>query len=236
MGLLQRLGVIALLSTVFLYSACNMTPAREAEKPRYQFTADKLGNTLRLDTVTGEVTRIKPEGTRPNRPAKRRTVPQKSIERTEERAAAAVGSSEKPEESRSIAAAAEPAVPTAVPNSSVVQLNRALAILAGGSGCGTDVHRAFVVLKDTDAFLKADRTSLRLGTIGANVRVNGIAAEGEWRLVRFTDATWGERAGYVPCSVLELVRSIATNPSTPVADVAVRRDPPPDATVDPRQK
>jgi hypothetical protein len=221
---------------VLLYSACNTTPAPEAEKPRYQFTADKLGNTLRLDTVTGEVTRIKLEATRPKGPAKRRTVPQKSTVRSEERAATAVRSSEKPEESRSTGAAAEAAVATPVPSGSIIQLTRALAILSGGAGCGPDAHRAFAVLKNTDVFLKADPSSLRLATIGANVRVNGIAAEGEWRLVRFTDAIWGERAGYVRCSVLELARSTATDPSTPLADIAVRREPPTDSTVDPRQK
>jgi hypothetical protein len=89
--------------------------------------------------------------------------------------------------------------------------------------------------------MKADPSSLRLATIGAGVRVNGIAAEGEWRLVRFADAIWGERAAYVRCSVLELAPLNITNSNgsldgSPNVSVAVRGERPPDLTVDPRQK
>src|SRR4029450_364410 len=98
-----------------------------------------------------------------------------------------------------------------------------------------------VVLRNTDAFMKADASSLRLTTIGAGMRVNGIAAEGEWRLVRFPDAIWGERAAYVRCSFLELatlnsMRLNASSDAPPDVSVPVRSERPPDLTVDPRQK
>jgi len=59
--------------------------------------------------------------------------------------------------------------------------------------------------------VKGDASSLRLATIDAGMRVTGIAVEGEWRLVRFPDAVWGERAAYVRCSVLELAPLNVTN-------------------------
>jgi len=87
--------------------------------------------------------------------------------------------------------------------------------------------------------MKADASSLRLATIEAGVRVNGLAADGEWRLVRFPDAAWGERAAYVRCSVLELAPFNATDsgaPPSPTVSAAVRHERPADLTVDPRQK
>ena len=88
--------------------------------------------------------------------------------------------------------------------------------------------------------MKADTSSLRLATIGAGVRVNGITAEGEWRLVRFPDAIWGERAAYVRCSVLELATPTsslnASSDAPSEVSVPVRSEGPPDLTVDPREK
>jgi len=89
--------------------------------------------------------------------------------------------------------------------------------------------------------MKADASSLRLTTIGAGVRVNGIGAEGEWRLVRFPDAIWGERAAYVRCSFLELATPTSTslNASSDAplgVSAPVHSERPPDLTVDPRQK
>jgi hypothetical protein len=123
----------------------------------------------------------------------------------------------------------------------MTEFARAVATLSAGGGCGPNADRAFVVLRSTDAFMKADASSLRFATIDAGMRVTGIAAEGEWRLIRFPDAVWGERAAYVRCSILALAPLNVTN-SNGSSDrlshvtVAVRGERPPDLTVDPRQK
>ena len=148
-----------------------------------------------------------------------------------------------PQEHRAVASAETPAADTPInvppPSRSITELARAVATLSGGGGCGPNAHRVFVVLRSTDAFLKADASSLRLATIEAGVRVNGMAADGEWRLVRFEDPAWGERAAYVRCSVLELAPYVGTDRGadpSPNAGAALRSERPPDLTVDPRQK
>jgi peptidase M48-like protein len=217
---LRRLGGVSALGIVVLISACHRAP--ESETPR---------------DVTSNAARAK--RTMPQSAAK----PRRAAKRVEPSTTVGAASVQRPEER-------EPAVPneaiahtpvTALPPSSVTELARAVATLSAGGGCGSNAHRAFVVLRNTEAFMKADPSSLRLATIEAGVRVNGIAAEGEWRLVRFADATWGERAAYVRCSVLELAPlNIADSRSSvdgpPEVNVALRGERPPDLTVDPRQK
>jgi hypothetical protein len=88
--------------------------------------------------------------------------------------------------------------------------------------------------------VRADANSQRLATIAAGVRVNGIASQGDWRLVLFNDGIWGQRAAYIRCSELELGASdnarLESTPSRPLNVVAVRREPTTNLTVDPRQK
>ena len=96
------------------------------------------------------------------------------------------------------------------------------------------------MLRETDAFVRADAKSQRLATIAAGVRVNGVASQGDWRLVLFNDGTWGQRAAYVPCSELGLgttaVAALDSSASPQPNVVAVRRQPPTNLTVDPRQQ
>ena len=88
--------------------------------------------------------------------------------------------------------------------------------------------------------MRADAKSERLATIAAGVRVNGVASQGDWRLVVFNDGIWGQRAAYVRCSELGLGAPAAAAPtstsSSPPNVVAVRREPPTNLTVDPRQQ
>jgi hypothetical protein len=99
-----------------------------------------------------------------------------------------------------------------------------------------------VILKGSDAFMKANTSSQRLATIAAGSRVVGILADGDWRLVRFTDPVWGERAGYVRCSALELASpnpvsvANASGVSPTHVNASVNKERAPDLTVDPRQK
>jgi Peptidase family M48 len=224
MGSLQWLRVVSVLGILILYSACNKAP--DAESPR---------------GLTGDVTRIKREPARSQAPAKPGATPATRIAHSRNAGDAPVRRPEESEAAGSSEAVVETPIVISPPNSSITELARAVATLSGGGGCGPNAHRAFVVLRNTDAFVKADSSSLRLATIEAGVRVSGIAAEGEWRLVRFPDAIWGERAAYVRCSVLELAAPNTTSLTTsadpsPDVGVSVRSERPPDLTVDPRQK
>jgi len=168
-------------------------------------------------------------------------VPSKRSAQSGNAGAAPARRSEEPEAVASNEAAVDVPIDVAPPSRSTTEFARAVAALAAGGGCGPNARRAFVVLRSTDAFVKGDASSLRLATIEAGMRVTGIAAEGEWRLVRFPDAVWGERAAYVRCSVLELAPLNITNSDgssdrLPHVTLAAQGEGPPDLTVDPRQK
>ena len=214
---------VAVLGILVLCSACNRAPA-----------TDNPGN------VTSKATPGKRATTRAQPPAKSGRAPAKRMANGGTVGAPPVRRSEPRDAVAPNEAVVQPPINTPPPTS-VTELARAVATLSAGGGCGPNAYRAFVVLRNTDAFMKADASSLRLAAIGAGVRVDGIAAEGDWRLVRFADALWGERAAYVRCSVLELAPlniadSKSTGDSSPNANVAVRREPPSDLSVDPRQK
>lgn len=223
MGLLRSLRVVSVLGVLILWSACHRAP--DAEHPR---------------DITSNGTRIKRNTARAQAPAKT-AAPAKRVARGGHTGAAPVRGSEEREAARSDDAVVDTHVNVPPPSSSMPELARAVAMLSAGGGCRPNAHRAFVVLRNTDAFMKADASSLRLTTIGAGMRVNGIAAEGEWRLVRFPDAIWGERAAYVRCSFLELATPTSTslNASSDAplgVSAPVHSERPPDLTVDPRQK
>src|SRR5262245_60735116 len=196
----QPLRTVSVLGILVLSLACNK--AADAEKPR-----DVAGQSNRITRESGgSPASVKPRGT-----------PAKQSARSNKHTVAPAQRAEEPAAARSSAATVATPVDIPPQSSSTTYLARALATLSAGGGCAADPGRAFVVLSKTDAFLKADATSLRLATIGPGVRVNGIAAEGEWRLVRFADAVWGERAAYVRCSTLELA---ASNTTTDIASGA----------------
>ena len=214
---------ISAVGVLVLVSACNRAPGAD-----------------NAHAVTSKATHVKramprtQSAAKPGRPVAKRMAPSATVDLAPARRS----------EEREPVTPNEAVVQTPInapPPSPVTELARAVATLSAGGGCGPNARRAFVVLRNTDAFVKADPASLRLATIGAGVHVNGIAAEGEWRLVRFADAMWGERAAYVRCSVLELAPLTITNPNgsldgSPNVNVAVRSERPPDLTVDPRQK
>jgi hypothetical protein len=201
----QRLGVLSLLGTLALCSACDRPPAPAAENARYQFTTDKAGNTFKLDTVTGEVTRITPEPTRPTPPRRAVARPQTQTPKTENSRGAVVRGSEEPKTAVPTEVVAERPAVAAAPTTSQADTTPAVSNPATSNGCGPDARRTFLVLIDAEAFVTADASSQRLATIAAGVSVIGVASQGEWRLVRFKDAIWGQRAGYVLCSTLEAV-------------------------------
>ena len=220
---LRWLRVISVLGVLVVCSACNRAPA--AEHP----------------PDTRKATPIKRETPRSQTPAQIVRVPSKRIAQSGNAGAAPARRSEEPKAVASNEAAVDAPIDVAPPSRSTTEFARAVAALSAGGGCGPNARRAFVVLRSTDAFVKGDASSLRLATIDAGMRVTGIAVEGEWRLVRFPDAVWGERAAYVRCSVLELAPLNVTNSNgssdrLPNVTVAVHDQRPPDLSVDSRQK
>jgi Zn-dependent protease with chaperone function len=222
MGPRERLGVVPLVGALILCSACSRPPAPGAEDAR------------------GDLTRIKSGSSHAGTGSKRVAPPTKT-RRSENSRRTAVRASEQPDASAPIDVVVEKPAVTPLPPRSVSSLRdaaRAVAKLSAGD-CNSDA-RAFVVLRNTDAFVRPDANSQRLATIAAGVRVNGVASQGDWRLVLFNDGIWGQRAAYVRCSELELGASAAvrpnSTPSPPLNVVSVRREPPTNLTVDPREK
>ena len=222
MGPRERLGVIPLVGALILCSACNRSPAPAAEKARAEATRNKP---VPSRSVAG------------SKPVARQTKTRRTdtSRRTAERAP------EQPDAYPPIEVAVEKraVTPPSRPVSALTNAARAVSRLSAGGGCNSDA-RAFVVLRDTDAFVRADAHSERLATIGAGVAVNGVGSQGDWRLVLFNDGTWGQRAAYVRCSELGLGPQAAalnggSSPPPPNV-VAARRQPPTNLTVDPRQQ
>jgi len=222
MGARDRLGVVAAVGALILCSACHRSPAPAAENARRASTRNESAS-------SHSVTRSKA------------VAPQTKTRRTEHSRGSAAPVPEHPVVSPPIEAAVEKPA-TAPPSPSVSALTnaaRAIARLSAGGGCNSDA-RAFVVLRDTDAFVRADVHSERLATIAAGVRVSGVGSQGDWRLVLFNDGTWGQRAAYVRCSELGLAAAAAvvvdSNSSWPSNSAVTRRQPPTNLTVDPRQQ
>lgn len=218
----ERLGVIAVVGTLIVCSACHRSPAPAAENALTETTRNKSASSH-------------------SSPRSKPVAPQTKTRRTQNNPGTAARVPEQPVASPPIEVAVEkPAVtPPSRSVSSLTNAARAVARLSAGGGCNSDA-RAFVVLRDTDAFVRADVHSERLATIAAGVRVNGVGSQGDWRLVLFNDGTWGQRAAYVRCSELGLGSPAATavnsDSTSPPSSVAVRRQPPTNLTVDPREQ
>jgi len=215
-----RLGIVPLLSGLILCSACSRLPAPDAENARSEIAKTKPGS--------------------PKSTANSKLVaPQARTPRTENSRRAAARVAEQPATSAPIEMAAEKPVSTPPSVASLANAARAVAKLSAGGGCNSDA-RAFVVLRDTDAFMRADANSQRLATIAAGVHVSGVASQGDWRLVVFNDGIWGQRAAYVRCSELGLgaPAAVALNGSSspPLNVVTPRRQPTTNLTIDPRQQ
>jgi Peptidase family M48 len=173
--------------------------------------------------------------------------PRSSRSGTGSKPAAKTGRTETSRTASRVAEHSEASAPTEVivetpavtpPVASLTNAAQAVARLSAGGGCSSGA-RAFIVLRDTDAFVEADANSHRLATIAAGVRVIGVASQGDWRLVLFNDGIWGQRAAYVRCSELALAAAAAptlNGSPSPLDVAAVRRQPPVNPTVDPRQQ
>lgn len=158
----ERLGVIAVVGTLTLCSACHRSPAPAAENARTEITPNKSAS-------SHSSTRSK------------RVAPQTKTRRSENSRGTAARVPEQPVASPPIEVAVQkPAVtPPSHSVSSLTNAARAVARLSVGGGCNSDA-RAFVVLRDTDAFVRADAHSERLTTIAAGVRVHGVGSQGDW--------------------------------------------------------
>lgn len=240
MSALKRLHLFPAIATLILCTACNRAPEPGAEKARYQFTTDKSGHTFRLDTVTGEVIPVPIKSPRKTVHPKTAAVPRQRTSQVEHAREASANGSRQPASIPPETAVETPVIaPPAV--TSVAIAARAAARLSVTDGCSADVRRTFVVRTSTEAYVKADASSQQLAAIAAGMHVDGVASQGEWRLVRFKDAIWGERAAFVRCAVLELApfdTSAFESGASPPPNVerAVRSERAPTLTIDPRQR
>jgi hypothetical protein len=138
MGSLRWLRVISVLGVLIACFACNRAPA--ANNP----------------PDTRKVTPIKRDTARSQRPAHTGRVPSKRIAQSGNAGAAQLRRSEESEAVASNETAVETAIDVAPPSRSMTEFARAAATLSAGGGCGPNARRGFVVLRSTDAFMKAD--------------------------------------------------------------------------------
>jgi hypothetical protein len=182
------------LPTLGVLSQSSEPASQAAQTPRYQLQKDRLGRVIRLDTVTGETSVVEPAAT-PARPgsaasdesAKSTSLPSSSTEAD----ASPSDPSDLPKPPSSIVASeTEPTPPPVEPTS-------------GADVCSReDAFRDGVTLADVPVYVEPRTLETPLTTLPSAVMVTVGEREGDWYLVRFEDARWGPRAGYVHCSGL----------------------------------
>jgi len=51
-----------------------------------------------------------------------------------------------------------------------------------------------------DVFFNAQQDPTPIASLARGTELTILETKGEWRLVRFADPQWGQRAGYIPCA------------------------------------
>lgn len=192
---------LLLAAVAVVCSGCEDLGLRPAEPAgRYEFATDERGRTLRLDTVTGDVTEVdgfraparqtpRP-GAAPARPAPaarpQATPPEPAPEPAPD-AAPDVAPAPEPE------AAPEPAPAPAATDAPAASNQCVLGDLVPGD--------RLVVADSAQVFVRPGGQEPIVALPGGT-SVRFALADGEWLLVRFDDPQWGERAGYAHCAGL----------------------------------
>lgn len=151
--------------------------APAAARGRYEFTTDRQGRTLRLDTVTGE-TVVVGQASRRQRPA-----------------APGAGPAEADSPALPEPVAPEPSEPDSLPSTDPP---------AAVVECVPEAPEAwqpFVAIAGADAFLEPDARN-PVASLPAGTAVTAVGREGSWWLVRFADSSGGERTAFVHCRSL----------------------------------
>jgi hypothetical protein len=52
-----------------------------------------------------------------------------------------------------------------------------------------------------DVFFNAEDDPMPIASLPRGTELTVLETKGEWRLVRFADPQWGQRAGYIPCAL-----------------------------------
>jgi hypothetical protein len=209
---MRRAEAVACVIVAVCVAGCNLATPKSEPTPRYQFQKDSQGRLFRLDTATGELMAVDtftPVGTRPSNkettgrpavaaskassPALRRApkpISPVRSQRTEEidpeRSQPAPSRTEPPPELSS------PVPATNVP-ATLQEISR--------TPCeGGTLETAFVVADGANVFLHPQDGPVPMATLLRGTPITILDSKGEWRLVRFSDKRWGQRAGYIHCS------------------------------------
>src|SRR5262245_39747536 len=167
-------------------TACNTaTDAQSSptESHRYQFEKDPQGRLVRLDTITGEVTLAEPRST---------TTPQPN---------AALQPTNKSTPARTIPRPAVPRVTVAQQRRDSDDAAKATTVAGSStrSECPTS-GPAIVQSERLDILVDAQAESPPMTSLPRGTELFILETNGDWRLVRFSDPAWGQRAGYIRCS------------------------------------
>jgi len=181
-------------------------PAAE-NSSRYQFDRDEKGRLIRLDTHTGEATLVETLA-----PRKAETPAAQTIARQPTRNNSTVSAKadfgrtsrdeplSRPGERDNVvprisapakSASIHPEIPSGTPNSSTPT--------ASADDC-PESGRVTVVRAALEVFVEPEKTPTPMASLARGTELTILEPRGEWRLVRFNDPEWGQRAGFISCS------------------------------------
>ena len=184
--------IAAILAASICLAGCErlgVLPERK-DNGRYQLMKDARGQTLRLDTVTGQIVVIDSSTIPSEGSSGRRAAP----------AEATLAGATPP--APAVEPQVQPTPDTPVEESPAVTARAAQAPLAAANACEQigDPGREFVVSAPADAFVEPSRPGVPVANLPSGTPVQGIKIQGNWLLVRFHDQVWGERSAYIACS------------------------------------
>jgi hypothetical protein len=195
------LGFLSTLLCLWGSAGCNLPEVSStSSESRYQLTKDRDGRVLRLDTVTGEVTVAAPTPVtvRPTPPARADSPPAETR-----------GNVAEPADTRSLSGSIPASTSTAVtpePRPTVEITAKPTGPALGTAGidmCARqEIARQAVTLADAPVYVEPRVTQAPITTLASAVLVAVAERSGDWVLLRFNDARWGPRAGYVHCRQL----------------------------------
>jgi hypothetical protein len=169
---------------------------------RYQFEKDPQGRLFRLDTTTGEVTRVQTSSALTT-PTPRRTAPQPPNR---------VETSQVEGSSPSFSQSTSTAGRTARGSTRVVQSDpidtagaaRSTQAVSRSTTSSNPCPASGIVVVTSDrleVFFNAQQDGTPIASLPRGTELTILETKGEWRLVRFADPQWGQRAGYIPCAL-----------------------------------
>jgi hypothetical protein len=185
------------------------TSETATRQSRYQLQKDREGRVIRLDTVTGEVTIVRPPSAQaPSQPTRNdRPLEGLSLSQADNDAGARAGDRSAPSPSPPTAASEGQEPPLSAPHTPVTPA-------AGADVClRSDAFREAVTLADVPVYVEPRRLQTPVTTLASAVMVTVAERAGDWYLVRFDDPRFGPRVGYAHCSSLRaLDRPISREP------------------------